>query len=794
MPEISPVPESQIPRPEYVSNKAPQPLARNFEQRVDQLQRISANPTEEQIAKLGTTFFTEGVDKTGDPKENARNAFDNMRSLIQDRKAAEEGVRQARKEALGASKDQFSSKVEVLREAEKRRSELNQNLKSFSSIFQDAGITVDPSQQEVGLMDKVNQKAYETGWQMAAGAAKAGEVVTGGIEVVKEKGKGLIEAGREGLANLFDSGKESLNQAQENGKATFNNVKSKAENAKGKTESGLSRLGGLLRNTKEAVGRKIGEVYDASSVWVNQRRAEIATKLGQARENAGERIDNFIRPMKEMGEAAKNKMDEAGQALHNFGTEQAARIDNIRKAIGERVGGEISLGLAKAKIFLEPAWESVQRDRESLRENRAVMMEKLGIMVEGVSDLASPIIDKILDRGRDARDGALGFSNKATEGLRVFGRNALNTVSESPAWKFMQERWESLRLQSNESRDRLNTFLNGTLGRVGERFKPLTEAVAARAKRTAAYLSGVRIENGYIVHGDGIRVSDEVSEWFMQQGSSAKEFLNRGKEKASDGLDMLNRYWEIYAVGKWSESGMSGVDVQRRLKMLRGIGAASLGRVASVSAAAGMEGASMVARLAKDRKGQVALTVAAAALALALSPEIRDNLQQLLNGVDFGGLQLPASTPDIDISSVPTVTPDLNIGPEIQTSVPTPDVLSNVVSTVPDIASAIQSPETLINSLIPGQPLEAQARQLAGGVNETYYQLLQDGFDQFKGNFLTTAQTIVNNSANYTPEQLSLAQDQLQAAARLDQDPSLIKGTQAWYDTIMKAAHFWRPV
>ena len=821
-----PAPKPATPTPEYTPQKSPQPLARNFEQRVKQLDIIAQNPSDNQVKLIADKFRADNPD-TEDAEGMARNAFENMGVMVKERTEADQAVKQARREALAAPRDQFKSRVEALREAERRRSEINSTLRNFSDDFKDAGIVLEGSQQPLGLMDKVSKKAYETGWQMAAGAQRVGETV-------KEGAQGLIELGRRGWRALVSSGADRLNQAQEKGSNTFNNVKAKAEAGKSKVGFGLGRLGEAFRGAKEVVGRKISEARDAASVWISQRRGEIATRVGKARESvetrlselrvsAGARIDSFTRPMREMGEAARKKMDEVGVSLHKFASEQATRIDNLRKEIGERVRGEISMAVAKTKIFLEPAWESVQKDRESIRENKDMMMEKLGIMVEGVSDLASPIIDRILDQGRDARDAALGFTDRHTQGLRVFGRNALTSISESDTWKFMQERWESLRLRSNESRARLNTFLNASLGNMGERFKPLTEAVSARAKRAASLLTGVRIENGYIVHGDGVRVSDEVSEWFMQQGTTAKEFLKRGKEGVSGGLDMLRRYWEIYAVGKWTEAGLSGVDVKRRLKILRAAGAASMGRaahgagrVASLGTAAGLEGAAMLGSLAKDKKGKVALTVAALALALAVSPELRDGLQNMLGSVDLSGLGLPdfgirlggagidAVSPQpggIDIGSIPAPdissigVPDVSGIPSIVPT-PTPDILPPGGVSLPDVASAVSnipSPDTLINSFTPGQPLEAQAREIAGGVNETYYKLLQGGFDQFKDNFLTTAQTIVNNASNYSPEQVSIAQDQLNAAARLDQDPTLIQGTQAWYDTIMKAAHFWRP-
>lgn len=857
MPEASPVPETSasqpVIRPEYVPQKAPQPLARNFEQRIKQLDKISSKPTEEQIAKLGTKFLEEGVGQTGDVREHAQSAFDNMRSLIQDRRDSEEAVKRARSEALVAPRTEFRARVEALREVERRRYEINTNLKSFSEIFQDAGVMVEPSQQDTGLGDKVNQKAYELGWQMAAGASRVGETVKGGVESVKEGGKSLIELGRKGLGVLVDGTVGALKRTQANGQASFDVVRSGAEAGRVQAAGGLSKITEAFRGARERISQKVSGAWEAASVWVGQRREDVAGRVGRieqglserissARAQASQRIESFYSGMKAVGEGAKSRWDQVSESVRSFATEQAARIDNLRKAASDRIMGEISVAMEKGRIFLEPAWESIQRDREVIKENRNTMQEKLGIIVEGVSDLASPVVDRILDSGRDVRDSALGFMGRHTQGLRVFGRNALDSVGESPAWNFMKERWESLRLRSNEARGRLNQFLNGVLGEnLGSRFKMLPEAAAARAKRLAAILPNVKIENGFIIY-NGKQVSKEVSEWFIQNGTVAKEFLNRNKERVSHGLDLLQRYWEIYAVSKWREAKLPNLDVQRRMKLLRGIGAASLdraARVGSMGTAMSVEGAVMLQQLARNPKGRVALGLAAIALGLALSPEIRDGLQDMLSNVNLGSidlanLQLPdlggGNLPDVgtggnfpldqgpqgpvDIGNIPapdstpvsgvTVIPDstpisgVSVTPDVSSL---PGAPSGVETTPPglEVSPSLETPAGFINigeslqNINPRQPLEAQVRTIAGGVNETYYNLLQGAFEQFKDNFLTTAQTIVNNPSNYTPEQVSIAQQQLQAAAQMDLDPSLIQGSQQWYDTIMRATHFWRP-
>lgn len=820
----TPVPKPDMIRPEYEPQKSPQPLARNFEKRVQQLDIITASPTNTQIAQLGARFQENDLDDSQDFDQAARNAFENAKDLIQDRKAADKAVKQARREAFWAPTGEFRAKAEALKAAEKRRSDFNDQLRFFADEFKAAGVTVEPSQQPTTFGDKIGQKAYEARWQMAAGGHKVNEVAQAGAGL-------LIEGARAGLRNLLGLGRNGVSEAQRVGQARLDNLKTAALSGKKQTGETWGKFTQMLRGARERVTSEVRGIWEAGSVWVNQRRQEIAANIGKlnqdvdqmmvnARASAATRLEEFNKSMKSVGEDAKGKWDNVSKSVSTFVSEQTTRVADVGTRVVNRVREEINISLEKARIFVAPAWESIQRDREMVREQRSVMMEKMGIMVEGVSDIAGPIIDRILDEGRDVRDNAVGLGAKGIEGLRAVGRGIGGTITEtaSPAWNFVTERFESLGLRANESRKRLNTFLQAHLGGVGNRFKSLSESTQARAKRSALFVAGVTREGGKILY-NGVEVSKEMAHWFVQSGTAAKEFLLLGKEKIGDGIDMLQRYWKIYAAGKWKEANLSDLDIKRRMKLLRGAGAASLarvghgaGRAASLGLAAGLETASVL----KDNPKAVALGlsgvgVAALAFALATNPELHSALQSFLSDISHHGLpdivgQIQAHLGGLDHSAVSpagAVVPPIDSGLTTGAGLPT-DILTQAtggVGVTPGITEVLQSATTsggevanFLSQLNPGQPLEAQARQLAGGVNETYYGILEAGFEQFKSNFLTTAQYIVDHASRYTPQEVQTAQQQLQAAARLNNDPTLIQGSQSWYDTLMRAAHYWRPV
>lgn len=845
-------------------SRKPQPLSRNFEKRMEQFAVISAKPTDKQVSTLAGKIASDNPEDADRSTEIARNAFENMRSFVKEKADMDATIKQARRDALAAPSGEFKAKVAALREAEQRRAEFISSIKTFGNLFIDAGVELDPSQIPLSLGEKAGQKAQEIKGKMATGASMAQEGIKGAagyvageigskVENAKETTQKLVHTGREGLKRLVEASTGALGKTQEAGQAGFNDVRSKAETVGNRTAGGVSKLTEMWRNAREGITQRVNGTWEAASVWTTQRRQEITSRvttvqenidqmLVRARSSVAERVNGFNQAMQATGESARARWDETGESIRNFASEQAKKVEDVTSQVSTRVKTEVNMAIEKSKIFLEPARESIQRDRERIRQERDVYGEKLGIMVEGISDVASPIIDRILDEGRDLRDAALGFSGKQIKGLQVFGRNVAGGAIEasSPAWNFLAERWENLRLRANESRVRLNTFMEAVSGKAGNRFSQLRESVSERAKRTSSVLTGVKIEGGRVLQ-NGIEVSRQTAEWFVQTGTTAKEFLISRKEQIGQGIDMLHRYWEVYAGGKWKESGLKDIDIKRRMKVLRAAGAASLGRAASISAAAGIEGAVMLKELSRSKKGKVALSLAVLGIAMAVSPELRDGLQNFLSNVDLGGMQFPdlgthaggidtsavsmpnpvgvdagnipvdsgvisANPIDIGGSISPSV-PDIGVtgtspGPMLSPDVPqgiptpTPDIASTL--TPPDIAGATPTPDIVgslpsIDMLTPGQPLESQALKLAGGVNETYYNLLQSGFDQFKDNFLSTAQAIVNNPSSYTPEQVSIAQQQLSAAARLDQDPSLIRGSQEWYDTIMKAGHFWRP-
>lgn len=158
MSESLPVQPSPVSTTESVPNRQPQPLSRNFEQRVKQLEVMTANPTDQQVGKLADKITADHPEDADKATEMAVNSFNNMRNLIKERTDADATVKQARKDALSAPSSEFKVRVALLREAEQRRNEATSTLRTFGNDFQEAGVELDPSQTPLSLGEKWARK------------------------------------------------------------------------------------------------------------------------------------------------------------------------------------------------------------------------------------------------------------------------------------------------------------------------------------------------------------------------------------------------------------------------------------------------------------------------------------------------------------------------------------------------------------------------------------------------------------------------------------------------------------
>lgn len=527
--------------------------------------------------------------------------------------------------------------------------------------------------------------ARATGRGTKGAGEAAGRFVQRGVEATKGAGREAIEAGRRAVIGVVAEARrvidiEGKKQSIQN---EWNTIKGLAEAAKNaavaavaaKTEGsrqGIGRfLGGIgekLGRAKEKTGETLGPALTAVGVFkdkvINSVREQIPTgedfrkRIAIEREAVGRKLDGFNNSMQEIGKKIGEAKDELGRKIGSFAENQGKRVTEATSKVTNRVKLEVTTVIGKGGIILEGARQAVQDERVKVQERNQVWGEKMGIVVEGVSDVASPIIDRILDKGRDVRDAAMGFGGRQIEGLRKFGRGVASNVGEtvSPHWNALAERWEAMRSRSNEARGRLNVLITEKLGPQAARFARLKESVAAKTKRAGEVIAGVTIAGGNILQG-GLEAPQNVKEWMVGAGAAAGEFLKRNTEAAGKAVEAVKRYVEVYAVGWWKDRELSDIDVSDRMKLLRGLGAASAERAAKLAARGTAEGIEIANFLTRDSRGRLLLG-AAAILIFAVC-----NSDSITNVLSNSGLpDLSISMPDmsapgatnLDIGAAPT--------------------------------------------------------------------------------------------------------------------------------------------
>lgn len=451
--------------------------------------------------------------------------------------------------------------------------------------------------------ESVGKAARATG-ETGLGVVKGGaEFVGSGVKLGGEAVSSGFELGRRGIQSAVEVGVSSLQTAKSTGEASWKAVLS----TPGKLVSGASdvggkasgRLGGFfgglgrgLVNKAEVVTKPVGETLNAAGAFSGKIAAEVAKDASATASGAGSLIDKarlgapkllsgFASDMKAAGEGALKATGEAGKPVVNFIQEQGKRIAETEQKVAERIAGEVKKTLENGKGLIEPGLKSIQKDREKLRDKENLLHEKLNIIVESISDAASPVIDSILDQGRDIRDAAAGVSKKGVHGAQIFARGISHNVGgfiskeASPILHIVGERAEDLRLRSNDARTRVNQLLDGTLETTGRRFKSLTESASARAQRMNLHLSDIKADGEKIVK-NGVEVSVDIARKFVQKGAVAKEFLQQRKEQAGEAVQAMRNYWEVDAVEKWKEMGFSVPDIKLRQKLQRANFAASM--------------------------------------------------------------------------------------------------------------------------------------------------------------------------------------------------------------------------
>lgn len=848
----------KIPKPEFNPQRKPEALSRNFQKRMEQLDVIASNPSDSQISKMADALKAEDPSLGAEAEEQARAAYANFSEVSRQRADASQELKQLRRAALTAPRDQFAARMAEYKEAEKRLNEINGQARMLSAQFRDAGIQLEPDQLGQNLDQKVQKAAFGVGWQLAAGEQRVREVATQGKQAIEsvppavmEQGRKLASAGRESFGAGFRASSEFVSSIYRNGQQKFDSLKTSVQTKAGGLAENIGDtwhdIQSKAEELRENITQPLKERASASSNWIKSTTEEMGDKL---KADLNTQIQTYKNLMTKVGETARATWDPVSENIKAFTTEQADRVNQLQSAIRNRINTEVQTTLDKAKLFISPALESINRDRERLKDEATVQVQKLGILTSHVGTLAAPIIDRILDEGRDARDGVVGLSQKGIEGARVFGRQIKSTASEKApiAWEFLSDRFESLTVRANESRDRLNLFLTDKLGDLTLRLSPLSESLQAQKDRAQAVFSGV-VETGGKVMLKGQELTGEARERFLKTGVLAQEFIKQNAENASKGLSSLKNYWEVYALNKWREASLPDVDIKRRLKVLR-----ALGPAASLTAAAGVEAANFALR---DPRGRLLVGAAALTYMLIANPEISSNIQhfvgnlQLPGGVEaltpppldsipqfptpdatpaspsftpeplphHGQLIPPDATPPhvepdmsgavpLDRLDIPTPHPE-SLGGEQLSTTPTseqltPDVQLSPETSAETVTSATLSPEvnsnleTVFNQIKIGEPIDTQLKKLAeslpGNASDNYYSLLKEAFAKYQDNFQTTAQAIIDSSSSFSPEQVQQAKDQLEAITKLRQDTSLTGDSNEGYSSFMKAMHYWRPI
>lgn len=513
---------------------------------------------------------------------------------------------------------------------------------------------------------------------------RTGVAIAAGRERVAEAWRDRVRQGRELVQRVVVAAETGINTARAEVSGRWNSVVESTARVIGSTRGAAgtqvgqvrSGLGGLvgeigrrITGVRESVSNVATQHIEASRAWAGTIGGEVLEKttnltrgvgeaIARAREGAAGRRDAFVGAMRSAGEGVANITNEVVTGVREVLTAQAARVALVEERIRRRVGEELSFGLEKAKLLAAPFLESVRRDRETIRDYSGVTVDKLGLLVEGASDFANPMLERVMDNARDARDRALGLGQKQIEGARILGRRLASTGREAvtPLWDALCERWESMRLRSNDARGRLNAFLNERLEGTGNRFRRLKESVDARAVRAGVLVAGAWAEAGRVVSKGGL-LRDEAARRFVENAAQAREFLESQRENIARSMEAMRGYIRLDALRRWAESGMSNVDIRRRDLVMRGmfgaqIAAAKAGEAAFRGASLAVAGVAETSKVVREHPKTAVVLMAAAGGAYVLlnaaHPDFGTYVQSLMQGL--GGLFEGASSvsnPDV---------------------------------------------------------------------------------------------------------------------------------------------------
>ena len=792
-------------RPDLTPDRKPQALSIRMLERVKQISAIAESPTDGQILQVARRLLPEGV-QPAVAKAEARRTFENFHTLLDEQSQAEQAVKLARGEALRASRADFAAKKEALHAAIGQRDQARQTVRTSADWFKDTGIQVDPSQRPLTGGEVSSKQAAEFGYEAAKKVSEAQAAARAGVEKGRQTWIRGVEAGRNSLSNVVEGTRSAFDLAWNAAKNATQAASTLEAAAQSRGRATLSAVGQRVRGiwqggreVAENTAQKVTEVWEAGTVW--------------AQTNIAGRVGAYTAKMQELGQSAHEKWGNASGGIVSFVEQQTQRVLDVEKQVAGRISANVSQALEKGKIALGPAWEAVGRERQSMREGRAVVIDKIGIIATQVSEAAHPFVDPVIDKGRDVRDAAIGFGKKGIEGAQALGRRLGQNAFETGngILRSLQERYRDLRVRANQSRNRMNLLIGEVTGGVGSKFKSLKTEAGSVAERGRNFVGGLEVIGGKVMLA-GREAGGEVREWFVNHAATAAETLKGVKEATEKGLDALGRYWELYSIGRWKDLGLSREDISDRMKLLRAATAASVKRAATIGAATGLDGVNLASRLVRDPRGRLLIGAAALAFGVASHPQevqhIIDGIQNGIQGMQSGGMdfsnissffsggEVHASVGAPDLGSLPNMpgvtvaaAPDVGVDTGFSPA-PEADFTPSLVSTENVI------PQDILDAVVHGQPIEPQALRLAQevpGVNptEAFSDIMKNTFFGNLDNFRSTAEAIINGPG-YSALEKAVAQNQLNAIRTLQSNPNIDPGSVDGLALLRQAAHFWR--
>src|SRR3989338_2737495 len=338
----------------------------------------------------------------------------------------------------------------------------------------------------------------------------------------------------------------------------------------------------------------------------------------------------------------------------------------------------------------------------------------------------------------------------------------------------------------------------------------------------------------------GHAITDDEREQFEKEelGAPKKTEVTESmvESRTLPGTKLIQKYWESNAVGRWKKEGLRKIDVERRIKVLKALGAVSARHAKVAFSVAAVSGVDAATFLVRDRRGRLVLAGLAFFMFLVNNQDTLLNQAYSLSGglgnidlgqsfpvahafPDAGGIYLSvpqahtfSNAESINLNDQPHVLFSTDDAQHISSSVATtnapvytylpldsmdsPAIGLHDSPTETSIPAAIQEvvQKPLLSGIQSGMPIEPQVRALAeklpGDFNNNYYRLLVDSFNQFSDKFETTARAMTNASS-LDQTHIQAAKDQLDAIAKLKQgdvDPS----SKVGFDTLMKAMRYWR--